>query len=843
MIKSVRRLAEQFAPAHYNITLDISKRVARTFSGTVTIRGDMPTTASHIALHAKELQIARATIDDAEVTWRSGDNDELILESAHELTKGPHTVHVAFSGTITDPMHGIYPCYFTLDGVPKELVMTQFENHYAREAFPCIDEPIAKATYDLTLITEPGITTLSNTPITHQQTAAVMTTTFATTPKMSSYLLAFVVGELAYKEATNQHGVTVRAYATPDKASQLDFALDAATRTLDFLDDYFAVPFPLPKCDIVACPDFAAGAMENWGLATFREAAMLVEPDTPPDSRQYIFGVIAHELAHQWFGDLVTMEWWDDLWLNESFANWMEYYANAHFHPEWQIWPQIGATEQQQAFARDALAGVQTIQQRVNHPDEVATLFDPAIVYAKGGSLIRMLHEYLGDETFREGLRIYMRRHAYGNTTTKDLWVALGEASGKDIAAFMEPWTQQAGHPVVDMTIHDVHATVSQRRFYASPTYMAKPDATIWPVPLLSSSLPDAELLTVQSSEFVVQPADFYLLNEGGTGFYHTRYDAHNAQRLAQAVSDGKLNIVDRQRLLLDAVALNRPGLMPAVDVVHLLQHYNRESNYAVWLAMSSALGMLRVIVNEGPKAKPHLQRFIADMARTQFERLDWQGARNESHFDAMLRPIIISNMAYAEDPAVTKHCLALFDAAKKPEDITSDIRSIVYSVAARERGASAVDRLIAWYKTTPSADERVNLCAGISTVKDPEVAQKSLALITTKTVKLQDAFYWFVYHIRNWYTRDVAWQWMVDNWSWIQKNFGGDYDYGQYPKYASGALGTPAELAKYKAFFEPKLDEPALARIIKLGIEDINIRIDLRKRDMPAVTKFLQTY
>lgn len=842
MTKSARRLSELFKPAHYVINLDISQRKARTFTGSVTIDGELPRTHEHIALHAKELGITQATIDGMPAKITKDANDELLLATGHDLQAGTHQIKLAFSGKITDPMHGLYPCYFALDGQPKELLMTQLESHSAREIFPCVDEPAAKATFQLTLVTEPGVTTISNTPILTSATDnGVMVTAFEETPKMSTYLLAFVVGDLAYKEATSKHGVKIRVYATPNHKHELDFSLHNAARFLDFLDDFFGTPFPLPKCDLVACPDFAAGAMENWGLLTFREAALLVDPkDTPADTRQHIASVVAHELAHQWFGDLVTMEWWDHLWLNESFANYMETYVPAHFYPEWQLWEQYSATEQQYALSRDGLANIQAVQQHINHPDEIATLFDPAIVYAKGGSLIRMLHDYLGDESFRAGLRLYMKRHKYGNTTTDDLWHAWAEASGKEVESFMQTWISRPGHPVLEANFHNGHATITQKRFFANPL-QAKQDNTHWPVPLLSSSLPDVELLTESEGEFVTKPAGHHILNEGGTGFYHVRYDATNLASLSYAVGEGKLSVIDRQRLLFDSIALNRAGLEPTLDTLRLLSHYNQEDNYAVWLGINATTSYLRTLVNDDPATKPHLQRFIANLSRAEYERLGWEIRPSEPHFDTLLRPFVLANMAYAEDATVTARCLKLFKSAGKPEDVIADLRGIVYSVAVRELGEPVVATLLRWYNTTPSADERVNIVAGLSSMKSAALATETLKLITTKTVKLQDAFYWFIYFIRSRHGRMAAWEWMQDNWNWIVKNFGGDHDYGFFPKYSAGAFSTREEFEMYKKFFEPKINEPALTRTIHQGYEDIETKALWRERDLASIADFLK--
>ena len=498
---TVPRLIKTFTPNHYSLSVDLSDAADYVFSGTVSIQGKSPQ-AGKILLHAKDLAIQSATIDGRSADFEHGKFDELSIGD-DSTAIGPHNIVITFSGKITDAMHGLYPCYYEHEGVKKQLFATQFESHHAREVFPCVDEPEAKATFDVTLTTTPGITVLGNQPVKWQREKdEKLVTTFETTPRMSSYLLAWVVGEMHRKTATTKDGVEVNVWATPaQRPESLDFALDHAVKTIEFFDEYFGVAYPLPKSDHVALPDFSSGAMENWGLITYREIALLADPATTTvSSKQYIATVISHELSHQWFGNLVTMKWWNNLWLNESFATMMEYIAVDAIHPEWNVWLDFAAGESIMALRRDAIDGVQAVQVEVNHPDEISSLFDGAIVYAKGARLLRMCQQFVGDEAFRLGLKSYFTEFAYQNTEADDLWKHLSAASGKDISALMHTWISQSGYPVVHVNSDGLR----QEQFFIGPH---EPSHKLWPIPLDAESSEDLPAL-LETSELSLPIAD-----------------------------------------------------------------------------------------------------------------------------------------------------------------------------------------------------------------------------------------------------------------------------------------------------------------------------------------------
>ncbi len=842
MIMNDARLFDAFRPTHYQLTVTMQRK-ARRFHGEVIITGQLRQAAGSITLHAHKLHILSAAIDELPARVELGQQDKLIVQTA-ALAAGEHRVTIHFEGTITNTMHGLYPCSATLNGQKEELLATQFESHHAREVFPCIDEPEAKAMFDITLLSEPGVTVVGNTPVKAQrEETGWLITTFETTPIMSTYLVAWVVGKLAFRETRTQSGTLVRAYATPDKQDQLDFALDVAVKTIEFYNDYFAIAYPLPKCDLIALPDFSSGAMENWGCITFREAVLLVGEHTATHVKQYVAMVIAHELAHQWFGNLVTMKWWNDLWLNESFANWMEYFATDHLFPEWDMWTQYYASETMQAINRDALAGVQKIQQEVHTPAEIQTLFDPAIVYAKGGSLLNMLQAYLGAEAFRDGLRLYLHRHQYGNAKTHDLWLALGEASGSAVVDFMEPWITQAGLPMVTVGEGNNTLALHQRRFYSNPTQAAHNDQTVWPIPLLAQGkLTETLFDQPAASCHAAQTEQPLLLNQGRSGYYLTLYDTAHTATLADQVRGGHLSTIDRLGLLNDSLNLSKSGLCSQIDALQLLEAYRHESSQPVWDAIADHFNVLKMFADDNESQLQALRSFIARFVRQQYQRLGWESKPHEAYTDTLLRPQIISHLAYAEDETAVAQLQAHFAAAAQPTDIWADIRATTCATAAKFAGRSAFDTLLTWYKTTTSAEVRLQVMAGLTNAREPSLTAQVLELLTTDEVKLQDLFYWIIYLTRNRFARQLTWQWTQDNWQWIVGHYGGDMHYTDFPKYIADTFSTREQLAAYRAFFEPKLDDPGLQRSIRLGIEDIGARVLWRERDAGAVAAYVQS-
>ena len=832
----VPRLLDTFTPNHYNLTLDLTRAEEKEFSGTVIIFGE--STSESISLHSKGLTIQSATIDNQPADVSFGEFDELKL-SQPNLENGNHTIHINFSGNITDAMHGLYPCYFTHDGVKKQLFATQFESHHAREVFPCVDEPAAKAEYDLTLITRPGITVLGNMPVkSEEENGDSLTTTFEKTPRMSSYLLAFVIGELHKKSARTKSGVEVNVWATPaQNENTLDFALDIATRSIDFYDEYFGVKYPLPKSDHVALPDFSSGAMENWGLITYRESCLLADPElTPESSRRFIATVIAHELSHQWFGNLVTMNWWNDLWLNESFANMMEYVAIDALQPDWHMWEDFATNEVTAALRRDSLDGVQSVQADVNHPDEISTLFDPAIVYAKGGRLLVMVRKLIGEEAFRAGLKSYFEKFAYKNTVGNDLWQELESASGQPIVNLMNAWISQPGLPVVSVSNSHDAATLSQERFFIGEH---QPSDALWPIPLFANQPLDVKILDQKETTVSIEKP--LQLNCGLSAHFVTKYDESTREYLLKNITE--LPTLDKICILQDATILARAGFENSASLLPLALSLKTETNEKVFGMAAGALTELRKFVDDNDAARDSLKRISGEFARTTFEELGWDEKAGESDDDRERRTTTLGLMMYSEDKEVLNEAKTRFD-NNKLEDLPTEIRALIISANVRNfETPEMIENLFAAYKNTPSNDLQNDIAIGLTSTKNPKTAEKILANIKdSNIIRPQDASRWFVYLIRTRESRQIAWNWLKENWAWVEDTFGDDKSYDDFIRYAATALLTPNELDDFRQFFEPMENIPALTRTIKLGITEISARVELIERDKADVLSALQT-
>lgn len=839
-MQKVTRLIEQFIPKNYNLSIKLN-REERTFTGLLVLIGNSVDNKNSVKLHSKELNIKSVAVNGKSAEFSlSRDDDELVI-SLNEINQDEYIIVIDYSGVISDSMHGLYPCYYEHDGQKKELLATQFESHHAREVLPCIDEPEAKAVFDVTLETELNVTVLGNMPIKSQdEEEGKLITTFDSTPVMSSYLLAWVVGELHKKTAYTKNGVEVNVWATPAQQSDnLDFALDIATRSIDFFDEYFDTRYPLTKCDHVALPDFSSGAMENWGLITYREMALLADPKTTSvASKHYVATVIAHELSHQWFGNLVTMKWWNDLWLNESFASLVEYSAIDSLEPEWNVWLDFASYESIAALRRDSLDGVQSVQTEVNHPDEIGTLFDGAIVYAKGARLMKMLQNYIGEKAFQNGLKNYFKDYAYKNTEAKDLWNAFKNSCGKDVESLMSFWIRQPGYPVLNVQKNGNKIKLSQQRLVS---FGNEEPETVWPITLNSNYSEFPEIFNDRVIELEINLDDKKPLrfNVGNNAHFITHYDGELMSKIIEELKNGELSIIDRLQILNEQTLLARAGIINSSELLPLIEAFRDETAESVWDIIAMAIDELKKFVENDDEAELKLKRFVNFIAIKQFNKLGWNPQPGEPETITKMRSTIISLMLYSEDSEALKCSLDLFD-INNLENTTPELRGLIIANKVKySNDKSLIMSLFDKYTNTPSVEIKQDINLGLTATRDIEIIKLILDKVKDTTViRTQDTARWIAYLSRNKFARQETWQWVQDNWEWIKDNFGGDKSYDDYPRYIASALMSRKQLDEYKSFFNPMSSDPALARVIKMGINEITDRIELVERDIESVQK-----
>ena len=843
-MQAVKHFIETFVPEHYDLFLDLN-RADKTFSGKVTITGEAKT--SKISLHQKDLTVEAVEVaGQARPFTLDKDNEALYIELE---AAGSVVVTITYTGKITDNMTGIYPSYYTVDGVKKEIISTQFESHFAREAFPSVDEPEAKATFDLALKFDQaeGELALSNMPeIDVENRKATGVWKFETTPRMSSYLLAFAAGDMQGITAKTKNGTLVGVYATKaHPESNLEFALDIAVRCIEFYEEYYGVKYPIPQSLHVALPDFSAGAMENWGLVTYREIYLLVDENSTALSRQTVALVVAHELAHQWFGNLVTMKWWDDLWLNESFANMMEYVSVDAIEPSWKIFEDFQTSGAPYALKRDATDGVQSVHVEVKHPDEINTLFDGAIVYAKGSRLMHMLRRWLGDDAFRKGLGAYFEKHQYGNTIGRDLWDALSQASGRDVAAFMYAWLEQPGYPVVTAKVENDSLILTQKQFFVGEH---EDKGRLWPVPLNSNwqGLPDTlttERLEIPNYAALAAQNDGALrLNTENTAHYITDYQGELLDALLNNLSSldniSKLQIVQERRLLAESGKISYADLLPVISKLA------NETSYMVVSAVSQVLEGLNRFVDEGSQTEEDYKALLKVLSRSNFDRLGFEKQDGESDEDEMVRQLIVGNMIKADDETAKAQASQIFDKYRDNlEKLPAAIRLQVLVNQIKHHESKELTKLyLDLYVASNDGSFKNALSTALSYTKNKETLDELLATWKDKfTVKPQDLSAWYARFLSRDFTQEAVWTWARENWDWIKAALGGDMSFDSFVISPAVVFKTEKRLVEYKAFFEPQLDDMAISRNISMGIKEIAARVELVKREKEAVEKAIR--
>ncbi|WP_432739950.1 M1 family metallopeptidase [Ligilactobacillus agilis] len=827
----VAHLLDVFVPKNYQLYFGINRQTKK-ISGVTKISGRALKT--DLALHQKFLNIKTVKVNGQAVAFTSSDDSETVNFTSP--TTGPVELEVSYDTALTDTMMGIYPSYYEVDGVKKQLIGTQFETTSARQAFPSVDEPAAKAIFEVAIKfdEQAGETVLSNMPEVQVEDGVHY---FAPTLKMSTYLVAFAFGDLQAKKTETKSGVEIGVFATKaHQAKELDFALDIAKRSIEFFEDYYQTPYPLPHSWQLALPDFSAGAMENWGLVTYREAYLLLDPDnTPLATKRVVATVIAHELAHQWFGDLVTMNWWEDLWLNESFANMMEYVAIDALEPNWKIWEAFQTSEAPLALQRDATDGVQSVFVEIKDPAEIDSLFDGAIVYAKGSRLLVMVRALIGDQALRTGLKNYFADHQYANSVGADLWDALGQASGLNIGTIMKSWLEQPGYPVLDLKVVDGDLIVSQKQFFIG---QGQDQNRLWQIPL-HANFDAPQLLTTKElnlgsyQELRAKAGHALRLNLGNTSHLVVDY---SDELLADILTEvDTLSAIDQLQLLQDLRLLAESGRKSHAELLPLLLKLKDSKSAIVTETLSQVIAKLKFFVSPDSQGEKDLKALVASLSQAQLKRLGLEAKVSDSNDDLLVRPLVLDAALYAENAELiaAAHDLFLANQAKLVA-LPVAVRALVLKNEVLNFNSDQLfDNLLVSYQKTSDSSFKQDLLAALTKTKKQSQLEKLVSHFEdADVIKPQDLRAWYVNVLANPRGEQLAWDWLRNEWSWLEAKVGGDMEFPTYLTVTARVLHTAERLAEFKAFFEPKLTNPEISREITMDTKVIASRVDLIQAD-----------
>jgi aminopeptidase N len=837
---SAQRLPSTVHPEHYTLTLTPDLKAA-TFSGVETIEVSLAEPTDHITLNSIEIAFQSVTVtangkqQTAAVT-EDKDKEQATFTLPQRLPAGKATLSIAYTGILNNELRGFY-----LSKTDKRnYAVTQFESTDARRAFPSFDEPAFKATFDVSLVIDSGDTAISNGPIvtdTPGPGAGKHTLKFLTSPKMSTYLVAFLVGDFKCTEGESD-GVKIRSCATPDKVDLTPYSVDVAKHALHYYNTYFGIPYPLKKLDLIALPDFEAGAMENFGAITYRETDLLIDSKTASvGSKKNVALVVAHEMAHQWFGDMVTMQWWDNLWLNEGFATWMEYKAVDHLHPEWNMKPSM-ISGVDDALNLDAQPTTRAIRAKADTPDEINQMFD-GIAYGKAGAVLGTVENYLGEETFRQGVHNYLEAHKYANATAEDFWGAQTANSHKPVDKIMESLVAQSGAPLVTFgPVENGKVAVSQRRFFASPSIVPDPKQK-WTLPICfkTAAGQTCEVLTPETTSLTVPKSGLFFANAAGKGYYRSGYAPGEYKALVAAVETG-LTPGERISLLGDEWVQLRANQATTGDFLNLVTAIKDDTNAAVLNAAFGGVNAISDRVASTPEEKAAISAWIRATFSPAYAKLPAASA-NDSADTKELRAQLFGLLGnYGKDPAVLAqaHDIALkYLADQSSVDATLGFTALV--IAARNGDAALFDQLQKIFETSANPELQESALHLLAQFTDPTLAQRSLDYAVSGKVRNQDAVFQLTTAMLSDKTRDLAWKYIQNHWGQVHAQLTTNMG-GYLVNSTSGFCSAEAREDVQQFFAAHKVAASSVE--LKHAIERIDSCIELRTLQEPSLKQWI---
>jgi aminopeptidase N len=843
---AAQRLPEVAVPENYKLTFtpDLEKA---TIEGSETITVRVLKTTSAITLNAVDIDFHDVTISSGGVTQKATvtpekDKEMVVLAVGKPLAAGVATIRITYSGILNDEMRGFY---IGKDDQGRKYAATQFEATDARRAFPSFDEPAYKATFDITAIADKGQVAISNSKVSSDTPGPgeKHTVKFTPTPKMSSYLAALVVGNFEYIEG-QADGIPIRVYSTPGKKELGQFALESAEHVLSYYDKYFAVKYPYGKLDLIGLPDFSAGAMENTACITFREVLLQIDAKSGSVSlKKEIASVIAHEMAHQWFGDLVTMEWWNDIWLNEGFATWMSSKPLKQWKPEWQF-DLDDVSDANRTMEIDSLASTRPIEQAADTPAQIQELFD-GIAYDKAAAVLRMIEAYLGEQTFRDGVNAYIKQHEYANANAADFWNAQTQTSRKPVDEIMSTFVKQPGVPIIDVKSQCsgsvASVTMDQHRYYFDREKFEAPNDEIWQAPLCMESPENAqkcELLSKRQGTAALPGCSRWVLgNAGAKGYYRVGYQPDTVKALA-TVAETKLSAAERIELESDVWASVRVGREPVGDFLALAQGLQNDRNRAVMhdlLSRLNYIGRYLVTDTDRDSYRAWLRQYLTPI----MEAVGWEPNPGESDEYKALRSDLLTALGYdARDPKATAEARKIAnEALQNPASVDRDLAFSALSVAAGNGDQAFYDKVVGALKNAKSPEEHYMYLRTLSQFTDSNLLEQTLNYAVSPEVRSQNAVRVVAQVMSNPAGEKLAWDFVQSRWNEVQKA-GGPFASAEIIS-ATHSFCSAHMRDEVKSFYVAhKID--AAERTYRQSIERINGCAELKAQQEPQLASWL---
>tara|TARA_Y100001970_G_scaffold224729_1_gene277109 strand:+ start:4911 stop:7487 length:2577 start_codon:yes stop_codon:yes gene_type:complete len=850
------QLSNKIKPNNYNLSLTPDFN-SMTFSGKVVIELSIFEPTNQITMNAIELDLINSSISTDSGLLSSNnfeyneEKEQVTISFENTINESNAVLSVEFTGVLNDRLHGFYrSSYEDENGNQKIMACTQFEPTDARRAFPCWDEPEIKSTFEIMLSVPKEMEAISNMPINKEEVSEnnYKKVYFDKTPIMSTYLLAFIIGDLDKCSTIAENNVEINIWATKHNVIHGEFALQVAKDLLKYYNEYFQIDYPLPKLDHLAIPDFAAGAMENWGAITYREVALLFdEKNSAPATKQRIAEIVAHEMAHMWFGDLVTMKWWNDLWLNESFASWMATKAIDHLFPEWNMWTQFIYTDYNSGLSLDGLENSHPIVQAVNNPSEINQLFD-AISYSKGASIIRMLETYVGEDKFRDGLRQYMQLYKYSNAEGNNLWECIQEASETEIIPMMESWTKQTGYPVINITWEsDSRLSLNQERFlYSNKTNL--PDTWLVPISIVSGKNMDkVDSFILDSNSTTIDAAadtnnGFMKVNYDTAGFYRVNYPKEHWKNLSELINKQLLKPTDRLSIQSDAYALAKARKISATVFLELIKSYNNEKDFGVWSDLTNNMRSIDLLLRKTELGKIY-KNMCVETLKPIGEKLGWEVSPNEGHLESLLRTTILSSLgSFGDEDTINKSLELLEQFFSDKISLAPELRSIVYNLSAQTGDKSIYNLILDRARKEQLQEEKLRLYASLCRVENDELFNKTLQLSISDEIRTQDTVSLLsLMSVNRNNGAEATWDFIKSNWALLDERYGSGGFAMMRLVGITGNLLTKSDYDNVQGFFNDHPIESAY-RTLQQSLERIDANVAWLEHHIDEIESLLSS-